>query len=190
MRDNIIAVSYLVAGVLFILALRWLSSPRTARRGVQAGEVGMLIAVVATLLRSEIVSYEWILIGLFIGSAIGVPMALLMPMTAMPQRTALSHAFGALAAAMVGISEFYLNTPRIEHFTMAALGFEVLLGSFTFTGSLMAFSRLHGILPGRPIVYRRQNVMNLSLRADGRRRAARRRPNPPPGRPPPPAPPR
>ncbi|HXA43311.1 MAG TPA: NAD(P)(+) transhydrogenase (Re/Si-specific) subunit beta [Candidatus Solibacter sp.] len=165
MRDNIIAVSYLAAGVLFILALRWLSSPRTARRGVQAGEVGMLIAVIATLLRSEIVSYEWILVGLFIGSAIGVPMAVFMPMTAMPQRTALSHAFGALAASMVGISEFYLHTPRIDHFTMGALGFEVLLGSLTFTGSLMAFGKLQGILPGRPIVYRGQNVMNLSLLA-------------------------
>jgi NAD(P) transhydrogenase subunit beta len=165
MRDNIIAVSYLVAGVLFILALRWLSSPRTARRGVQAGEIGMLLAVAATLLRAEIVSYEWIIVGLFIGSAIGVPMALYMPMTAMPQRTALSHAFGALAASMVGIAEFYLNTPHIERFTMGALGFEVLLGSLTFTGSLMAFGKLQGILPGRPIVYRGQNVMNLSLLA-------------------------
>jgi NAD(P) transhydrogenase subunit beta len=165
MKENIIEVSYLAAGVLFILALRWLSSPRTARRGVQAGEIGMLLAVVATLLRSEIVSYEWILVGLFIGSAIGVPMALFMPMTAMPQRTALSHAFGALAASMVGVSEFYLHTPNIEHFTMGALGFEVLLGSLTFTGSLMAFGKLQGILPGRPIVYRGQNVMNLALLA-------------------------
>jgi NAD(P) transhydrogenase subunit beta len=165
MRDHIIEVSYIIAGVLFILALRWLSAPRTARRGVQAGEIGMLIAVVATLLRAEIVSYEWILVGLFIGSAIGIPMAMFMPMTAMPQRTALSHAFGALAAALVGTSEFFLHTPNIEPFTMGALGFEVLLGCLTFTGSLMAFGKLQGILPGRPIVYRGQNVMNLSLLA-------------------------
>jgi NAD(P) transhydrogenase subunit beta len=165
MRDHIIEISYIIAGVLFILALKWLSAPRTARRGVQAGEIGMLLAVVASLLRAEIVSYEWILVGLFVGSAIGVPMALFMPMTAMPQRTALSHAFGALAAALVGTSEFFLHTPHIERFTMGALGFEVLLGSLTFTGSLMAFGKLQGILPGRPIVYRGQNVMNLSLLA-------------------------
>ena len=165
MKEHIIEVTYVVAGALFILALRWLSAPRTARRGVQAGELGMLLAVVATLLRAEIVSYQWILVGLFVGSAIGVPMAVFMPMTAMPQRTALSHAFGALAAALVGISEFFLNTPHIEHFTMFVLGLEVLLGSLTFTGSLMAFGKLQGILPGRPIVYRGQNVMNLSLLA-------------------------
>jgi H+-translocating NAD(P) transhydrogenase subunit beta len=163
--ENFIEVTYLAAGVLFILALKWLSAPRTARRGVQAGEIGMLLAIVATLLRAEIVSYQWILVGLFIGSAIGVPMALFMPMTAMPQRTALSHAFGALAAALVGISEFYLQTPHIDHFTMGALGFEVLLGCLTFTGSLMAFAKLQGILPGRPIVYGGQNVINLSLLA-------------------------
>ncbi|MDP9325165.1 MAG: NAD(P)(+) transhydrogenase (Re/Si-specific) subunit beta [Candidatus Dormibacteraeota bacterium] len=165
MSEHIIEVAYLASGVLFILALRWLSAPRTARRGVQAGELGMLIAVLATLIRAEIVSYEWILVGLFVGSAIGVPMALFMPMTAMPQRTALSHAFGALAAALVGISEYFLQAPRVERFTMGALGFEVLLGCLTFTGSLMAFGKLQGILPGRPIVYRGQNVINLSLLA-------------------------
>jgi NAD(P) transhydrogenase subunit beta len=165
MSEHIIEVTYLASGVLFILALRWLSAPRTARRGVQAGELGMLLAIIATLLRAEIVSYEWILVGLFVGSAIGVPMALLMPMTAMPQRTALSHAFGALAAALVGISEYFLQAPNIDRFTMGALGFEVLLGCLTFTGSLMAFGKLQGILPGRPIVYRGQNVINLSLLA-------------------------
>jgi NAD(P) transhydrogenase subunit beta len=125
----------------------------------------MLLAIVATLLRAEIMSYEWILVGLFVGSAIGVPMALFMPMTAMPQRTALSHAFGALAAALVGIAEYFLHAPHVERFTMGALGFEVLLGSLTFTGSLMAFGKLQGILPGRPIVYRGQNVINLTLLA-------------------------
>jgi NAD(P) transhydrogenase subunit beta len=165
MSQHVIEVAYLASGVLFILALRWLSAPRTARRGVQAGELGMLLAIVATLLRAEIMSYEWILVGLFVGSAIGVPMALFMPMTAMPQRTALSHAFGALAAALVGIAEYFLHAPHVERFTMGALGFEVLLGSLTFTGSLMAFGKLQGILPGRPIVYRGQNVINLTLLA-------------------------
>ncbi len=165
MTDLFTRSTYLIAGVLFVLALRWLSAPRTARRGVLAGELGMLLAVIGTLLRADILSYQWILVALFAGSAIGVPMALFMPMTAMPQRIALSHAFGALAAALVGTSEYYLHAPDIPRFTMAALGLEVVLGFLTFTGSLMAFGKLQELLPQRPIVYKGQNVMNLSLLA-------------------------
>jgi NAD(P) transhydrogenase subunit beta len=158
-------LAYLAASVLFILALRWLSSPPTARRGVLAGEIGMAVAVVATLLRNDIVSYQWIAVGLLVGASIGTTMAVFMPMTAMPQRIALSHAFGALAAALVGTAEFYLRSPRIGGFTMAALGLEVLLGFLTFTGSLMAFGKLQEILPQRPILYRGQNLINLALLA-------------------------
>jgi NAD(P) transhydrogenase subunit beta len=156
-------VAYIFGAALFILALRWLTDPKTARRGVLVGELGMLLAVIGTLVKVEIVSYEWILIALFLGSAIGIPMALFMPMTAMPQRIALSHAFGALAAALVGTSEFYLHKPHITPFTMSALGLEVLLGFLTFTGSLMAFGKLQGVLPDRPIVYRGQNLVNVSV---------------------------
>jgi NAD(P) transhydrogenase subunit beta len=156
-------LSYLAAGALFVLALKWLSQPHTARRGVLAGEVGMLLAVIGTLVNNEIVSYEWIVVALLVGSAIGVPMALFMPMTAMPQRIALSHAFGALAAALVGTAEYSLRQPQLPAFTMGALGLEVLLGFLTFTGSLMAFGKLQGLLPQRPVVYRGQNLMNLSL---------------------------
>jgi H+-translocating NAD(P) transhydrogenase subunit beta len=155
--------TYLVAAMLFILALHWLGNPLTARRGNTAGEVGMVMAIVGTLVRAEVISYEWILVGLFIGSAIGVPIALLMKMTAMPQRTALSLAFGALGAALVGIAEYYLLGPGIDRVAMTALGFEVLLGSLTFTGSLMAFGKLQGVLPRRPIVYPSQNLTNLAL---------------------------
>jgi NAD(P) transhydrogenase subunit beta len=162
-NEHAIQLAYLVAGVLFVLALKWLSSPPTARRGVLAGEVGFVVAVVATLLRTDIVSYQWILVGLFIGSAIGIPLGLFVPMTAMPQRIALSHAFGALAAALVGIAEFYLRTPNIPKTTMTAIGIEVVLGSLTFTGSLMAAGKLQEILPQRPITWRAQNVMNLSF---------------------------
>jgi proton-translocating NAD(P)+ transhydrogenase subunit beta len=163
--EQVTTFAYLIAGCLFVLALKWMSAPSTARRGVQAGELGMLIAVVGTLVQAEIVDYRWILVALFAGSAIGVPMAVFMPMTAMPQRIALSHAFGALAAALVGTAEFYLETPRIGAFIMAALGIEVLLGFLTFTGSLMAFGKLQGLLPGRPIVGPFQNVGNLTLLA-------------------------
>ncbi len=163
MRELFIQFSYIAASVSFVLALKWLSHPGTARRGVKTGELGMLLAIVGTLVKTEVVSYEWILVGFFLGSAIGAPLGLLMPMTAVPQRTALSHAFGALAAALVGTSEYYLHTDELDAFTMGAVGFEVLLGFLTFTGSLMAFGKLQELLPTRPIVYRGQNVVNLSL---------------------------
>jgi len=163
MNQNIVEFSYIVAAALFILSLKWLSHPTTARRGVKAGEIGMLVAVVGTLLKTEILSFEWILLGFFLGSAIGIPLAVFMPMTAVPQRTAISHAFGALAVGLVGTSEFYLDTPNISAFKMGALGFEVILGFVTFTGSLMAFGKLQGILPGRPIVYKGQNFVNLGV---------------------------
>jgi NAD(P) transhydrogenase subunit beta len=156
-------LSYLVGGALFILALKWMSDPKTARNGVLIGQLGMLLAVVGTLVKADVVDFQWILVALFLGSAIGIPMAVFMPMTAMPQRIALSHAFGALAAALVGTSEFYLHTPHLSKFTMTALGLEVLLGFLTFTGSLMAFGKLQGLLPDRPITYRGQNLVNLSI---------------------------
>ena len=161
MIDNLLPVFYLLAAAGFIFAIKWMSSPATARRGVIAGELGMLLAVVGTLLRFEVVHYQWILVAFFIGSAIGVPLAYLMPMTAVPQRTAISHAFGALASALIGTAEYFQHHPH--GFPMAALIVETLLGFLTFTASLMAFGKLQEILPGRPITYRGQNVVNLSI---------------------------
>ena len=109
--ELLLPLLYLLAAAGFILALKWMSSPATARRGVFAGEIGMLLAVVGTLLRFEVVEYQWILIAFFLGSAIGVPLAYLMPMTAVPQRTAISHAFGALASALIGTAEYYRHIP-------------------------------------------------------------------------------
>ena len=160
----LIEVCYLIATALFVLALKWLSAPSTARRGVWAGEVGMVLAIGGTLLRHGIVEYKWILIALVLGSVIGVPLGLVQ-MTAVPQRTALSHACGALCVALVGTAEFYLSTPYIPPFKMAVLCLEVILGSLTFTGSLMATGKLQEILPQRPITYRGQNLVNLSLLA-------------------------
>ena len=162
MIDAFIPLVYLGAAVSFILALMWLSGVATARRGVIVGVAGMALAVCGTLLRPEIESYRWIAVAFVAGTAIGVPMAM-MPMTAVPQRTALSHAFGALAAALVGTAEYYLRTPDLDRFTMGALSLEVLLGFLTFTASLMAFGKLQEILPTRPVTYRGQNVINLSL---------------------------
>lgn len=154
--------SYLVAASLFILSLKWLSHPRTARRGVLAGEIGMALAVLGTLLMFNVVDYTWVLVGIVVGSLIGAPMAIWMPMTAVPQRTALSHAFGALAAALVGIAHYY-ETPVIDHFTMAILTIEVLLGSLTFTGSLVAFGKLQEILPSSIKSHPLQNHFNLAV---------------------------
>jgi len=162
MIDSFIPLIYLAAAVSFILALIWLSAVATARRGVIVGVAGMALAVGGTLLKPEIESYRWIAIAFVAGTAIGIPMAM-MPMTAVPQRTALSHAFGALAAALVGTAEYYLRTPNLDRFTMGALSLEVLLGFLTFTASLMAFGKLQEILPTRPFTYRGQNVINISL---------------------------
>ncbi|HWR53576.1 MAG TPA: NAD(P)(+) transhydrogenase (Re/Si-specific) subunit beta [Bryobacteraceae bacterium] len=161
MNVQTVDLAYLVSAALFIFSIKWMNSPVTARRGVISGEIAMLIAIVATLLRQEIVEYHWIALAFLIGSAIGVPLAYIMPMTAVPQRTAISHAFGALAAALIGTAEYYRHTPH--GFTMFALVLEMLLGFLTFTGSLMAFGKLQEILPTRPMVYRGQNVINLGL---------------------------
>jgi len=160
--DTLIEITYLTATVLFVLSLKWLSSPATARRGVFAGELGMLLAVVGTLFHHGIVDYKWIAIALVLGTIIGVPLGNVQ-MTAVPQRTALSHAFGALCVTLVGTSEFYLRAPDIPPFMMAVLAMEVILGSLTFTGSLMAAGKLQEILPQRPITYKGQNFVNLGL---------------------------
>jgi H+-translocating NAD(P) transhydrogenase subunit beta len=159
---------YVVAAALFILALKWMSSPTTARRGNLAGEIGMALAVVGALLNHHIITYEWIIVGFVIGALIGAPMAIWMHMTAVPQRTALSHACGALAAALVGTAHYSLfdlkhNPPT--HVVMFFLCLEVLLGGLTFTGSLMAFGKLQDLLPTRPMTYKNQNFYNFALLA-------------------------
>ena len=164
-RDNVVQYLYIAAGLFFIAAIKWMTAPTTARRGVLAGEVGMVLAVVGTLVRPEVNSYTWIVIGLMAGAAIGVPLAAFVPMTAMPQRTALSHAFGAAAATLVGVAEYILRQPHLDRFTMVVLGVEVLLGGLTVTGSLMAFAKLQELIQGRPVVFRGQNFVNLSVLA-------------------------
>jgi NAD(P) transhydrogenase subunit beta len=134
-------------------------------------EFGMLMAIIGTLMHFEIVSYTWIIVGLLVGGLLGSAMGVWVPMTAMPQRTALSHAFGAFAAALVGIAEYYSYThgfkdiAQLGHVKMSAIGFEVMLGALTTTGSLIAFGKLQGIVPGQPLVYRGQNIFNMTLLA-------------------------
>ena len=152
MQTYFIELSYLLASILFILGLKGLSHPETAKRGMHLAEFGMLMAIIGTLMHFEIVTYTWIITGLVIGSLVGLAMGVWVPMTAMPQRTALSHAFGAFAAALVGVSEYYLNWTQLESGKMAALGFEVLFGSLTITGSFMAFGKLQALSAGARLV--------------------------------------
>jgi NAD(P) transhydrogenase subunit beta len=160
---TVYVLAALLAAALFILSLKWLSHPRTARRGVRAGEIGMAVAVIATLAYFH-VGWHWVLIGIVIGSLIGAPMAIWMPMTAVPQRTALSHAFGALAAALVGIAHYYEpHGITLDWLTMGILAFEVWLGCLTFTGSLVAFGKLQELIPSSVKGLANQNLINFSL---------------------------
>jgi len=160
----LIEIIYLVASALFILSLKWMSSPTTARHGILAGEIGMVLAIAGTLLHHGIVDWKWIIVALVLGSGIGIPLGMVQ-MTAVPQRTALSHAFGALCVTLVGTAEFYLGTQNASKFGLSVLFLEVILGGLTFTGSLIAAGKLQEILPQRPITYKGQNVVNLTLLA-------------------------
>jgi NAD(P) transhydrogenase subunit beta len=165
MSHAVVEATYLGAAVCFILSLMWMSHPSTSRRGVMVGELGMLLAIVGTLLLKEVVDYPMIAAALLLGSAIGVPMAYLMPMTAIPQRTALSHSLGALAVALIGVVE----TAKLAglgaglSFTSAVLGFEMLLGFLTCTASLVAFGKLQELLPTRPMIFKGQQIVNLTV---------------------------
>jgi len=165
--NYLIEFSYLLASILFIYGLKGMSHPKSARRGMNSAALGMLVAIVGTLLHHGIIDYTWIIVGLLIGGLIGAAMSIWMPMTAMPQRTALSHAFGALAASLVGISEYYQHVVKdsgtVDRYKMIALGFEVLFGSLTVTGSLLAFVKLQELMRGSPVTYKGQNVINVSL---------------------------
>ncbi|HIG96053.1 TPA: NAD(P)(+) transhydrogenase (Re/Si-specific) subunit beta, partial [Candidatus Woesearchaeota archaeon] len=152
---------YVLSAVLFILSLRWMSEVKTSRRGNLAGAVGMLVAVIATVFAVGLQQYSLVVLALIIGGIAGALMALKMPMTAVPQRTAISHAFGALAAALVGTAEFFHNTPNIDAFTMAILGLEVILGYLTFTGSIIAFLKLQELISGRPMIYPYRRVISI-----------------------------
>ena len=156
--------AYIVAVVLFILSLKLLNSPASARWGVLAGEIGAALAVIATLFNPELVQYRWILITLILGAGVGIPLGLV-HMTAVPQRTAVSHALGALSAALIGIAEYYVGTAPVTRFQMGEIALEVIIGSLTFTGSLIAAGKLQEFLPQRPIVYRGQNIVSLSVLA-------------------------
>ena len=158
MIETILPAIYLLASVGFIMAVKWMNHPSTARRGVIIGEIGMVLAVAGTIMRVD-ANYSLIFLGLAIGGAIGIPLAYKTPMTSVPQLTALSHAFGAVASALIGTAEFYEKSPT--GFTMAALGTETFLGFLTTTASIIAFAKLQELMPGRPLTYPGQNFVSL-----------------------------
>jgi NAD(P) transhydrogenase subunit beta len=168
MSHAIVQLSYLVATVLFIFALHWMNAPVTARKGVFAGVAAMVIAVLVTWGQPEVVHHGWIVIAIVAGFAVGIPLSLV-PLTAVPQRTALSHAFGGLAAGLVGTAKYYLwiheGAEHLTTFRMVAIIIEIILGYLTFTGSLMAAGKLQEVkwIPQRPVTYPLQNVTNIGL---------------------------
>jgi H+-translocating NAD(P) transhydrogenase subunit beta len=164
MIDQLIQLTYLVATTLFIFSLQWMSDPKTARRGVFAGVGGMALAVVGTLMNPQILGFNWIAVALVLGIIAGIPLSWV-PLTAVPQRTALSHAFGGLAAGLVGTAKYYLwaRQGQLTRFRMGAIALEVILGFMTLTGSLIAAGKLQEVLPTRPIMYRNQNFINFML---------------------------
>ena len=168
--NAVVQLSYLVATVLFIFALHWMNAPLTARKGVYAGVAAMLIAIGATWAQPEIVHHGWIVLAILAGVLVGVPLSMV-PLTAVPQRTALSHAFGGLAAGLVGTAKYYLwyseGSEHLTTFRMAAIIIEIILGYLTFTGSLLAAGKLQEVkwIPQRPVTYPLQNVTNIGLLA-------------------------
>ena len=165
---HVVQLAYLVATVLFVFSLHAMNDPKSARNGVRAGVLAMAIAILATWLQPGITHHVWIVVAIVLGVAIGVPLSRV-PLTAVPQRTAVSHAFGGLAAGLVGTAKFiwwtYYEPDQLTQFRMGAIVFEVLFGFLTFTGSLMAAGKLQEVkwIPQRPVTYRNQNVSNMAL---------------------------
>lgn len=160
---NILQISYIISTVCFIYGIKSLNSPTTARRGMNLAAIGMFIAILGTLTIGHIVTYKWIAAGLIIGTLLSLPISLWIPMTKIPQRIAISHAGGALAACLIGVAEYYRYHAILSPTRMTIIGLEVMLGALTFTGSLVVAGKLHGTLPGHPITYKGQNFVNISL---------------------------
>ena len=153
---------YVIAIILFVLSLRWMSEVRTSRRGNWAGAAAMLTAIIATLLAFPTQRNDLLIVAIVVGTVIGIPIALKLPMTAVPQRTAMSHAFGSLAVALVGTAKYYQLAPNIDTFTLSVLSFEIILGFLTFTGSCVAFAKLQELISGTPFIYPGRTVVTLS----------------------------
>src|SRR3954470_16630155 len=166
LRESVIALSYIVAAILFIFGLKQLSSPSTARSGNRLAAVGMVLALVVTLLDRQIVSYWTIALGTLVGAVMGVYFARTVQMTAMPQMVALFNGMGGATAALVSVAEFLrlwraADTVGVGESTSIALG--TAIGAISFTGSIIAFGKLQEILPGRPLQFPLQRLTNALI---------------------------
>ncbi len=161
MTDVTVEALYVVSAVLFVLSLKFMAEVRTARLGNLSGVAGMAVAVGATLLAYQSQNTSLLLGAVVIGAVVGSPIGLKVAMTAVPQRTAMSHAFGSLAVALVGAAEYYRQAPSIDPVTLSVLSGEMVLGFLTFTGSCIAFAKLQGLITGRPILYRGRMLVSM-----------------------------
>ena len=152
-------ISYVLASVLFILGIKKLSHPKTARNGNSLAALGMLVAIVSTLIAYEMIDYQMISIGMIIGAIIGALFAQKVEMTQMPQMVAIFNGFGGSASALIAAAEF-LKAGDISTFTLWTIIISIFVGTLTFTGSFIAFGKLQGFISGQPIVFFGQQAMN------------------------------
>ena len=170
MHADFTGIAYLVAAICFIMALRGLSSPETARRGNAIGIAGMAIAIVTTLADPGVVSFELIAAGVVIGGAIGTVIALRIQMTALPQLVAAFHSLVGLAAVAVATAAFYApeaygigTVGDIKTASLIEMAIGTAVGAVTFTGSVVAFAKLQGLVSGAPLVFKGQHPLNAGL---------------------------
>ena len=172
--DNITLAAYIVASVLFIIGLLWLRSPETARSGNRLSALGMLIAVIFTVIDRDIVSYEWIIVGLVVGALIGAIVARQVQLTAMPQMVAIFNGFGGAASAIVAAAEILHQNDigNVDPVVSVTVALSVLIGSLTLTGSLIAFGKLQGIIATQPVLIPLRHLLNAVLGVGGLAMAA------------------
>ena len=162
--SNIENIVYLISASLFIIGLKRLASPTTARNGNRLASLGMLIAIIVTILKYTDNNFEWIIIGIVIGGLLGIILSKYVQMTAIPQLVAIFNGFGGGASALVAIYEIlYPKESVISIFVLAAIAFSTILGSLTLTGSFIAFGKLQEIIPTRPILFPLRNYLNSFL---------------------------
>ena len=158
-QEIIIPIIYLLSAVFFILGLKQLSHPRTAFKGNTTAAIGMLMAIIGTVIKTEIVSYDLIIIGLIVGGAVGAVFAKRVEMTSMPQLVALFNGFGGLSSLLVATAEVYKGSLPAT-FTLSTISLSILIGSITFSGSLVAFAKLQGLMRGSPLVFKGTQIFN------------------------------
>jgi len=155
-------IFYVLASVLFILGIKKLSHPKTARNGNLLAALGMFVAIASTLVAYDKIDFQMVIVGMIIGTVIGALFAQKVEMTQMPQMVAIFNGFGGSASALVAAAEF-LNTGHISTFTLSSIMISIFIGTLTFTGSFIAFGKLQGFISGQPIVFPTQQAFNALL---------------------------